>query len=171
MLTHITTKIKLNFVDMKKLLFFLFFFWWLLNFACSVASVMSDSLQPHGLYTSRLLNPWIFPARTLEYAAMASSRGSSQTRDRTLMSCIFYITDGSITAEPPRELGYLILENHKYPALMYLSLFIESMCLGGTKSPLVHLRKTNLQNQDVNLEQKFKILSNFPGLLCVINIK
>ena len=115
MLTHITTKIKLNFVDMKKLLFFLFFFWWLLNFACSVASVMSDSLQPHGLYTSRLLNPWIFPARTLEYAAMASSRGSSQTRDRTLMSCIFYITDGSFTAEPPRELGYLILENHKYP--------------------------------------------------------
>ena len=37
---------------------------------------------------SRLLCPWILQARTLEWVAMSSSRGSSQTRDRTCISCI-----------------------------------------------------------------------------------
>ena len=46
---------------------------------------------------------------------MVSSSGSSQTKDRTLMSCAFYITGGFFSAEPQRKLCYLILENCKYP--------------------------------------------------------
>ena len=34
-------------------------------------SVMSDSLQPHGLQPTRLLRPWIFQARVLEWVAIA----------------------------------------------------------------------------------------------------
>ena len=45
---------------------------------CSVASVMSDSLQPHGLSPASLLSPWdFFRARILEWVATPSSRGSS----------------------------------------------------------------------------------------------
>ena len=45
-------------------------------------SVVSDSLQPHGLYSL-----WNFP-RTLEWVAFPFSRVSSQPRDRTQVSCI-----------------------------------------------------------------------------------
>ena len=42
--------------------------------------VMSDSLQAHGLWPTRLLCPWDSPGRILEWVAMPSSRGSSQPR-------------------------------------------------------------------------------------------
>ena len=54
--------------------------------ACSVASVLSNSLRPHGLLLDRLLCPWDYPTRILEWVAMPSFRGSSQPRDRTLIS-------------------------------------------------------------------------------------
>ena len=44
-------------------------------------SVMSDSLWPHGLQPTRLLCPWDYPARILEWVAISSSRGSSWPRD------------------------------------------------------------------------------------------
>ena len=40
-------------------------------------SVMSDSLQLHGLQTTRLLVHGIFQARILEWVAISYSRGSS----------------------------------------------------------------------------------------------
>ena len=46
-------------------------------------SVMSDSLQPHGLYS-----PGILQARKLEWVAFPFSRGSSQPTDRTQVSHI-----------------------------------------------------------------------------------
>ena len=46
-------------------------------------SVLSDSLQPHGLYS-----PWNLQARILEWAAFPFSRGSSQPRNQTRVSCI-----------------------------------------------------------------------------------
>ena len=55
----------------------------------SVASVTSNSLQPYDLRATRLLCPWILQARILEWVAMPSSRGSSWTKDRTRVSCIF----------------------------------------------------------------------------------
>ena len=48
-------------------------------------SVMSNSLRPHGLQPTRLLCPWGF---FMEWVAKPSSRGSSQPRDRTQVSCI-----------------------------------------------------------------------------------
>ena len=39
-----------------------------------VCSVVSDSLQPHGLWPARLLCPWDSPARILEWVAMPFSR-------------------------------------------------------------------------------------------------
>ena len=47
-------------------------------------SVMSDSFWPHGLYSSV---HGILQARILEWVAMPSSRESSQSRDRTWVSC------------------------------------------------------------------------------------
>jgi len=46
-------------------------------------SVLSDSLQPHGLYS-----PWNSPSQNLEWVAFPLSRGSSQLRDLTQVSCI-----------------------------------------------------------------------------------
>ena len=50
---------------------------------------MPDSLQPHGLYSpSGSSVHEIFPARILEWVAKSSSRGSSQPKDGTHISCI-----------------------------------------------------------------------------------
>ena len=45
---------------------------------------MSNSLQPHGLYTVH----GILQARILEWVAIPFSRGSSQPRDQTQVSLI-----------------------------------------------------------------------------------
>ena len=50
-------------------------------------SVMLDSLRPHGLQPTRLLVHEIFQARILEWVAISFSRGSSQLRDQTRVSC------------------------------------------------------------------------------------
>ena len=52
-------------------------------------SLVSNSVRPHGLWPTRLLCPWNSPARILEWVAMSSSRGSSQPRDQTQVSCIW----------------------------------------------------------------------------------
>ena len=46
-------------------------------------SVVSDSLQPHGLH-----NPWNSPGQNTEWVAFPFSSGSSQPRDWTQVSCI-----------------------------------------------------------------------------------
>ena len=51
-------------------------------------SVVSDSLQPHGLYPSTLLCPGGLQAGILEWVAIPFSRGSSQPRDLTQVSHI-----------------------------------------------------------------------------------
>ena len=45
---------------------------------------MSDSLWPHGLWPPRLLRSWDFPGKN---TAISFSRGSSQLRDQTWVSC------------------------------------------------------------------------------------
>ena len=51
-------------------------------------SVVSNSLWPHDLKSTRLLCPWILQARLLEWAAISFSRGSSWPRNQTQVSCI-----------------------------------------------------------------------------------
>ena len=71
-------------------------------YACSVASVMSNSLRPYGLYrlpgspVQRILQ-----ARILKWGTMSSSRASSWPRDQIHVSCI---ADGFFTAEPQGSL-------------------------------------------------------------------
>ena len=67
-------------------------------FSCSV---VSDSLRLHELYSPPGSSVhWNFPAETLELVAISSSRGSSQPRDQTLISCI---VGRFFTAEPQRK--------------------------------------------------------------------
>ena len=45
-------------------------------------------LRPRGLYSSRLLCPWDFPARILEWVTISYSRGSSRPMDWTHVSWV-----------------------------------------------------------------------------------
>ena len=66
----------------------------------------SDSLQPHGLYSSPHFSvSGILQARLLEWVAMTSSRGSSQHRDWTCVSCI---AGGFFTTELLGKPNYII---------------------------------------------------------------
>ena len=47
--------------------------------------------------------PGILQARILEWVAMPSSRGSSQLRDQTRISCIFSVSGTFFTTEPPEK--------------------------------------------------------------------
>ena len=49
---------------------------------------VSDSLQPHGLLPARSSLHGISQARVLEWVDISFSRGSSQPRDGTQVSCI-----------------------------------------------------------------------------------
>ena len=60
-------------------------------------SVVSDSLRPPWTVAYRLLCPWDLQARILDWVVISSSKGSSQPRDQTQVSCI---TGGFLTAEP-----------------------------------------------------------------------
>ena len=42
----------------------------------------------------------IFQARILEWAAISSSKGPSQPRDQTCLSCVTCVASGFFTAEP-----------------------------------------------------------------------
>ena len=74
-------------------------------------SVVSDSLQLHGLQPTRLLCPLNSPGRILEWEAIPFSRGSFQPRGRTQVSCIAgsFFKDGA-TME---ALVFLILQMRK----------------------------------------------------------
>ena len=54
-------------------------------------SIVSDSLWPHGLGPPSSSVHGIFQARILEQVAISYSRGPSQPRDQTHVSCISYI--------------------------------------------------------------------------------
>ena len=45
----------------------------------------------------------VFQARILEWVAISYSRGSSQPRDRTSLSCVSCIAGGYFATEPPRK--------------------------------------------------------------------
>ena len=51
-----------------------------------VCSVVSESLQPHGLYSTRLLYPWNFPSKNTGMGCHFLLRGIFQPRDWTCVS-------------------------------------------------------------------------------------
>ena len=76
---------------------------------------MSNSLQPQGLLPARLFCPWDFPARILQWAAISFSRASSQPRNGTLVSYIFYIG---------RQGFFFYHQHHLYKKLIFPHRFI-----------------------------------------------
>ena len=79
---------------------------------------MSGSLQPHRLY-----NPWNSPGQNTGVGSHPISRGSSQPRDRTQVSCILQVD--SLPAEPPFLhlvfLYYFVLfQKHTYVLVIIL---------------------------------------------------
>ena len=63
--------------------------------------VVSNSLQPYELYSTRLLFPWDFPGKNTGVVAISFSKGSSWPSDQTHVSCISCIAGRWYTAEPP----------------------------------------------------------------------
>ena len=68
--------------------------------ACSVTSVVSDSLQPYGLQPTRLLCPWDFPGKTAGVSGCALLQGVFQTQG---LNCISCIAGGFFTTKPPSK--------------------------------------------------------------------
>ena len=68
--------------------------------ACWVISVVSDSLWPCGQLPTRLLYPWDSPGKNTRVGCHALLQGSSQARDRTLVSCGSCIAGGFFTDKP-----------------------------------------------------------------------
>ena len=75
--------------------------------ACSVTSVVPDTLQPCILQPTRLLCPWDSPSKNTRVGFHALLRGSSQPRDQSRISCI---TGGFLTTEPLRKPLSLIID-------------------------------------------------------------
>ena len=60
---------------------------------CVICSVLSDSLQPHGLYPTRLLCPWNSPGKNTGVGSHSLTPGDLpnpgiEPRDRTQLSCL-----------------------------------------------------------------------------------
>ena len=66
-----------------------------------VFSEASDSLRPRGPYPPRLLCPWDFLARILEWVAISSSRGFP---DPGTQPASIALAGGFFTTEPPKEI-------------------------------------------------------------------
>ena len=69
---------------------------------CSVTSVVSDSLRPHGLWPTRLLCPWDSPVKNTGMGCHALLQGDlpNPARDRTHFACIGRRV-GSLPLVPP----------------------------------------------------------------------
>ena len=69
--------------------------------ACSVALVVSDSLQPYGRQPTRLLCPWGSPGKSTGVGCHALLQGIFLTQGLSL--CLLYVScsaDGFFTTEP-----------------------------------------------------------------------
>ena len=53
-----------------------------------MCSLVLNSLWPHGLQPTRLFCPWDFPGKNTGVCCHFLSRGSSQARDQTHISCV-----------------------------------------------------------------------------------
>ena len=72
---------------------------------------------------SRLLSPWDFPGKRLEWVAISFSRGSSWPRDQTQVSCIAgtFFTVWAIREAPKLRRKWIWI--HPPPSLFFISSF------------------------------------------------
>ena len=73
---------------------------------CVVTLSCLTLYDPKDCNPTRLLSPWDFLARILEWVAIPFSRGSSQSRDRTMVSCT---AGGFFTIWATREAPLILL--------------------------------------------------------------
>ena len=97
-------------------------------------SVMSDSLQPHGLQPPRLLCPWDSPGKNTGVVCISSSRVSSQPRDQTCVSCI---RGKSLTRWDNQTIYLPVIYSVYLLSLIYLSCIPSSIYI--SKSIIYHL--------------------------------
>ena len=72
---------------------------------CSVTSVLSESLQPHGLQPTRLLCPWDSPGKNTGMGCLALLQGIFPTQGSNLrLLCLLHWQAGSLSLAPPGKL-------------------------------------------------------------------
>ena len=70
--------------------------------AKSVQSVMSDSVQPHGLQPARILYPWDSPTKNTGVGCHALFQGIFLTQgSNSLLSCLLYLQVSSLPLVSP----------------------------------------------------------------------
>ena len=104
-----------------------FWSYWILHCYFSLVAKSGLTLQPHRLKLARLLCPWGFPARILEWDAISSSRGSSLPRGQTHVSYVSCIGRWVLY-------HWATWEAHTPAWLYHLSLFTRE---GGTVSEVL----------------------------------
>ena len=107
-------------------------------------SVVSNSLQPHGLQPTRLPCPWDSPGQKLEWVAMPFSRGSSQPRDWTQVSCI---AGGFFTSWATREVQKNVYMYVCMYVCIYIYIYINTESLCCTTKLTQHYKSTTIRKE------------------------
>ena len=104
-------------------------FGWIFKESAHVCSVGSESLQPHGLYSTRLLYPWNFPSKNTGMGCHFLLWGIFQPRDWTRVSrqvdslplhhlgSIIYIYIYMYTTHT--QPVYIYIYTHTFPSVFY----------------------------------------------------
>ena len=76
---------------------------------------MSDSVQPHGLYPTRLLSPWDSPGKNTRGGYHTLLQGIFSTQGSNLrLSCLLHWQAGSLPLAPPGKPHVKAEENQIY---------------------------------------------------------
>ena len=78
---------------------------------CSVTQLCPTVCDPMDGSPSGSSVHGILQARILEWVAISSSRGSSQPRDQTCISCVSCIAGGFFTTEPEGKLSMMFVKS------------------------------------------------------------
>ena len=86
-----------------------FCYWALCVCACSVASVVSNSLQAYGLWPARFLCPWNSPGKNIGVGCHALLQGIFPTQRSNL--CLLFWQAGSLRLAPPGKPHWALYPN------------------------------------------------------------
>ena len=94
--------------------------------ACQVASVVSASLQPHGLQPFRLLCPWDSPGKNTGMGCHALLQGIFLTQELNLcLLCLLALEEGFLTTSATWEEVHgpmIFIHSKRFMVLWYLSI-------------------------------------------------
>ena len=101
-------------------------------------SVMSDSLQPHGLYSTRLLYPWDSPGKNTGVGCHFLLQGIFLTQGlNPHLLCLLHWQAGSLPPVPPGKHPLHTLEHgYAFALLKHHLLFIPCLLIWNKKKPL-----------------------------------